>query len=536
MIYNLLSIITMTLSLVLGIFVYFSDRAKFVNKLFLALIFSTTFWIFSNMMTDISTNVESILLWSKMTILGPVLFGFSFYKLSVVFPIEKRVRKSVDFINIIFVAVFLIFIPTRFNIESVYILENKIPAINPGPLYVFFLVYFVYIIAYSLSNLFKQYSLFDRFKKLQVQYISIGLRLSVLLGSITNLIFPIIGNSRFVNFGPYFVLIFVTFTAIAIIRFRLFDIKIITTQILVFMMWVVVLIRILLSDNVQDQLLDATLLTLLIIFGTFLIRSVIREINQREHIEKLAVDLKKANTRLLEIDKQKSEFVSLATHQLRAPLTAIKGYSSLIMEGEMGVIGDEVKNAVKRIFDSSKTLANVVDDYFNISRIELGTMKYTFTVLNLKEMVESVIAELGPTIDKSGLKFSFTTDPSDPKERFMVRADRDKLKQVITNLLDNSLKYTSKGSIEAHLSKNVSDIKIMFQIKDTGVGIAPEVMPKLFAKFVRAGDASKQNIYGTGLGLYVAKEIMSAHKGHVWAESDGEGKGSTFIVEIDMEV
>ena len=192
--------------------------------------------------------------------------------------------------------------------------------------------------------------------------------------------------------------------------------------------------------------------------------------------------------------------------------------------------------AIGRIFDSSKTLATVVDDYLNITRIELGTMKYTFDVINLKEMIDAVVGELRPTIEKTGLSFSFKTDPNNSSERFMVHADKDKLKQVMVNLIDNSLKYTPRGFVSILLSKNAPERKILLTVKDSGMGIKPEVMPKLFMKFVRADNANKQNIFGTGLGLYVAREIVLAHKGRIWAESDGDGKGSTFFVELDMAV
>ncbi len=118
----------------------------------------------------------------------------------------------------------------------------------------------------------------------------------------------------------------------------------------------------------------------------------------------------------------------------------------------------------------------------------------------------------------------------------MVRVDKDKFKQVISNLIDNSVKYTPSGSLEVNLTRRLSDRKIQFSIKDTGVGISSAVMPKLFAKFVRADNANKQNIFGTGLGLYIANQIVLAHKGRLWAESKGEGKGSQFYLELDMEV
>lgn len=238
-------------------------------------------------------------------------------------------------------------------------------------------------------------------------------------------------------------------------------------------------------------------------------------------------NLETANNRLKELDKQKSEFVSFATHQLRAPLTAMKGYASLILEGDLGEISDALKDAVSRIFESSKTLTNIVDDYLNVSRIELGTMKYTLDKLDLNELVKSVIGELRPNIDsKKEVAFTFSATPGD----YVVNADRDKFKQVLANVIDNSLKYTPKGFVNVTLERTGSNIR--FMVKDNGVGIAPEVMPKLFNKFSRANNANTVNIHGTGLGLFVAKDVVLAHHGKIWAESEGEGKGSAFIVEL----
>ena len=190
------------------------------------------------------------------------------------------------------------------------------------------------------------------------------------------------------------------------------------------------------------------------------------------------------------------------------------------------------KEAIGRIFESSETLTNIVDDYLNITRIELGTMKYAFETIDLKTLIEDVIAELKPNIDKmTNVKLTFTAEDSGTDYR--ITADRDKLKQVIANLIDNAIKYTPKGSVVVSLSFDRSKHRFIFMIKDTGIGIAPEVLPLLFQKFSRAYNANKTNIKGTGLGLFVAKEMVTAHHGTIRAESEGEGKGSTFIVELE---
>lgn len=338
------------------------------------------------------------------------------------------------------------------------------------------------------------------------------------------------------QYGLFGMPVFIGFLAYIIIKFKSFNLKLIGSNVLVLSLWILTASLLTIQDiNISHAVTGITLI-ISIIFGLILIQSVRNEVGQREKIERLAFDLTSANNRLLEIDKQKSEFVSFATHQLRAPLTAMKGYTSLILEGEMGDVNADVKQAVKRIFDSSTTLENIVDDYLNISRIELGTLQYNFDMVNLKDILDSVVGELKPNIEKKGLDLNLVIKPTGLNTRFMVRADKDKIKQVISNLIDNSVKYTPSGSINISLDKDINRRKILISIKDTGVGISPDVMPKLFSKFVRADNANKQNIFGTGLGLYIASQIALAHRGRIWAESKGEGKGSEFYFELDMEL
>jgi signal transduction histidine kinase len=261
-----------------------------------------------------------------------------------------------------------------------------------------------------------------------------------------------------------------------------------------------------------------------------LVTGIRRENKARKQIEALAGNLEKANIRLKELDQQKSEFISLASHQLRGPLTAIKGYASLILEGDCGPISNDVKESVQTIFKSTEALVIVVGDYLDISRIEQGRMKYDFSDFDLKVLVETVINEMTPTVKLASLDISFDVKL---EADHMVHADQGKIKQVITNLIDNAVKYTKKGSIHISLAKEDTKKKLLISIKDTGVGIPPEVLPRLFEKFTRAEDANKTNIMGTGLGLYVAKKMIEAHKGKVWAESEGKGKGSSFFIELD---
>lgn len=534
MFFTALSIMTLILSFLLGFYVYTNNKKGLINKTFIFLIFSAMAWIFSNLMTDISNNISMIELWSKVAMVGPLFFSYFFYKFSLVFPEEKKQKRSRIYEITIFIIllVLLALSPSDLNVSEVYVGDGGVPEVIPGPLYPAALIFFVYLMIWGVRNLFIGYERLSALEKLQIQYVSLGIVVSVLLGVITNVILPIIGISQFVNLGPYFLLIFIFFTFYAIIKFKMFDIKIIVTQLLVFGLWLFVFFRFLFDDNKLDRYLDSGLLVVLIVIGIFLIRSVIHEVSQREKIQLLATDLQKANDRLTELDRQKSEFVSFATHQLRAPLTAMKGYASLILEGDMGAITAETRQAISRIFESSNTLTSIVDDYLNVTRIELGSMKYAFETVELKTLINDTIGELKPNIDKAtNVKFTFTAENSGGDYR--ITADRDKLKQVIANLIDNSIKYTPSGSVTTTLTFDRNRHKFIFALKDTGIGIAPETLPHLFNKFSRASNANKTNIKGTGLGLFVAKEIITAHHATITAESPGEGKGSTFIVEFE---
>jgi len=407
-----------------------------------------------------------------------------------------------------------------------------------GALYFLYLVHMVFYLSYAIGLLIRRIyrNRKERVDKVGngIKYLAAGVFITFFIVIITNVILPFFFNySNLQNYAPLYTVILFGLSAYAIGKHHLFNLKVISTEIFTYILWFFVFIRFLVATEIVDIWLNLGLLILVIVVGMLLMRSVVREVEQREKIEKLATDLQKANTHLTELDRQKSEFVSFATHQLRAPLTAMKGYASLLLEGDMGELAAAAREGVSRIFESTKTLVHIVDDYLNISRIELGSMKYMFEPVNFKSMVEDVIAEMKPLIDKTGLKFSFAAETA--ATDYVISADRDKLKQVIANVVDNSMKYTPQGSVAVSLAYDPKRRMIIFMVKDTGVGIPPEMLPQLFQKFSRADNANKVNIRGTGLGLFVAKQMIEAHHGTIHAESPGEGKGSSFIVELPLQ-
>jgi len=248
-----------------------------------------------------------------------------------------------------------------------------------------------------------------------------------------------------------------------------------------------------------------------------------------KEVERATHELKQANDELKTLDRAKSDFISIASHQLRTPLTVIKGYGSMMLEGSFGKMPAPIEENMRKIYDSNERLINLVEDLLNVSRIESGRLQFNFEMGQLDEMISSVVEELTPNAIHKGLSLKFNK----PKKTLPpTKMDKTKLRQVVINLIDNAIKYTEKGGIIIDLAQEGEKLK--FCVTDTGMGIKPDEISNLFKKFSRGVETSILHTEGTGLGLYVGKMMMEAHGGKIWAESDGEGKGSRFCFEIPV--
>lgn len=516
------------LVLFLSIFILKSDSTKISSRLLFLISLSFVFWVILTL--GHWTLVQASFVHFAWQTLG--LFDLSIYLLSVYLAyvmVRKEDLKFKSKVSLLFLFLpVLVLLPTTLNIQSFNIL---ICEGSNGWIW-------KYIYGIELLSIFVIAIIgFERFldkkiekkSRMRILYFTVGMVTFLTVFWITNALGDYTGFYEINLFGPIGMLFFVSTMSYAIIRYQLFNIKLLGTQALVIALWMLVFAIFFVQRFEYVRIIVAVTLIILTIVGIFLVRSVRREREQREEIEKLAVKLKTANKHLKELDEQKSEFVSLASHQLRGPLTSIRGYISLILDGDLGKIPQEAHDALEKVSKSSTDLVTIVSDYLDVTRIELGKMKYEYSNFDLSELLNEVSDEMNPVIEKSGLIFKVNIDK---KQSYMIHADRNKIKQVILNLVDNALKYTEKGSISIILTRLGKTLRL--NIKDTGVGIPENTVGNLFQKFNRASNASAQNIIGTGLGLYIARRIVENHNGKVWAESDGVGKGSTFNIELTV--
>lgn len=503
--------------------------------------FGTSIWVLTEFIfyvlpvDSLATQIAARALYLSGLIFAPffLFFSFEFLRPST----QKHWFHNILWYFPAFILIFLI-------INTQYIVGDAIDttghnAIFTGPWYPAYVIAVATYFIGGFMNLLWEYwtHVKGSAERRQIEIIFLGLIPSIGAGMIFNVILPYFNNFTFFYVGPLLVVFFIGFTTIAILRYQIFNVKVIATNILVLILWSFLLTRTLLWENVRDLITDGTILVVSIPIGILLVRSVLKEVKIREHVEHLAEELAKANEQLTEMDRQKSEFVSIASHQLRSPLTAIKGYTSMILEGSYGEVSDKVRATLERVFQSSQTLVVVIENFLNLSRIEQGRMAYTMAPVDLRMLTQQVVEQLSPNASKKSLNLSYNYHPTeDPesKEAFTLTVDGEKIRQVLLNLLDNSIKYTPKGTVRVLLEK-ASPKGVRLSISDTGIGMSKATIERLFQKFSRADGAGKVNAGGAGLGLYLAGEIMKAHNGKVWAESEGEGKGSSFILELGTQ-
>ena len=236
-------------------------------------------------------------------------------------------------------------------------------------------------------------------------------------------------------------------------------------------------------------------------------------------------------TREKAIAKTKSEFISLAAHQLRTPLSAIKWTFSMILSGDAGPVGDAIKSLLITGFRSNERMITLVNDLLNVARIEEGRFGYKFEPGNLSEMIKTLVGSFDILTKESGVSLKFIYSPTPLP---VIVFDKEKLALAVNNLIDNAVRYTHKpgGAVEVRVFRDGEYVRI--EVKDNGIGIPKEYLAKLFTKFQRGPNAVKMYTEGSGLGLFIVKNIIKRHGGDIMVESE-EGRGSVFSITLPID-
>jgi signal transduction histidine kinase len=372
--------------------------------------------------------------------------------------------------------------------------------------------------------LIREYAGFPTERRVKLQYFLIGLLLFAGFNIVFNVVLPLAFDVyAYYAVGNYSVGFLLGFTAYAIVKRELFGVRGVLAAIFVATVGLFLAIDLLLfTDRAVIQVFKGAVIVLILCFGYVLVRSVQREIRQRERLEEIAEELRRS-------DEAKTEFISIASHQLRTPLNAIQGYLSLFLEGVYGKLDEKKRQPMERLYRSSQRLIHLVNELLGISRIQMGKIELEIVEVDLCEVVKSVVDELRMVAEEKGIGL-LASCPTDGVPA--VAGDKQKLRDCVLNLVDNAIRYTEKGSVEVSLRREVNDLIV--RVKDTGPGLDAEEARTLFESFQRGQVGRKNWAEGSGLGLYIAKEFIALHGGAIWAESPGKGLGTTFFIRIPL--
>lgn len=495
--------------LVLATVVFLRSKNSITSRSFFFFSFITIFWGISNYFLYKFTDPSISLLALRFHIFLTIWHSYAFFQLSYVFPAEKKelpLWHRYGLLPLAFFSSSLLLIPFVFEHVSNFIPVEEVvnPAKSQG-IIIAGLVTLSFFTA-GIVTLFRRIKDTKGDERRQVMLMFTGMSLTAGLLLLFSFILPIgFKNFDFVPYGALFIFPIIVFTAYAIYIVELFHVKDIFAGMFTFFLATVSLIELVIADTIEQIILRVAVFFLTIIIGIQLVKNTF--------------EIELAN-------EQKSELMSFATHEIRTPITVMRGYASMLLEGDKGEINARVRELLQKIMIAGNDVTTLLSEYLDKSKIELGQLEYIPTTFDVTHTVNEILAIFKIHADHKKVKL--TKSISTVKKHF-IHVDQARIKEVIINIIDNSIKYTQKGSIIVSVTNEGGNVII--KVADTGVGIGADVMPSLFKEFSRA-DLQKVNILGSGLGLYLAKKFTEAQGGQIWAESEGKDKGAQFYIKF----
>lgn len=500
----------------LAVFIFRGNWKKPTNIFLGIYLACLSIWALALIGTQLGSNYDFWVFCAKLTYIMGLVSAANFYLFSISYPEDAWPAKSTTWTVYGLTAAYCLALVLvgPFLVQGV-IANSWGNSADLEPIaYVTFTALFCFLYIGGLVRVFLKYLQASAAVRTRLLIIGLGVAITGIGGLYFDIILasPFINDFRYIWLGPPFNTALAILITYAVYRYELLDTKVIATELLIPLLWIFTFLRTMLAIAPVERALNGVLFILVLGIGALLIRSVRREVQQRERIEQLS--------------EEKSEFMTFASHEIRNPITAMRGFASLIVDGTTGDVSPRTKDAAEKIFVTGNEVLMLISTFLNKSKMELGQIQYNMSSFDLGAAVGVIADGYAPHASQKGLQLIKRIDPA---QKFMVTADEGKVKEVIGNVIDNSLKYTKQGSLTVSVERHGVATRVV--VEDTGVGIPPETLPHLFKKFSRA-DAQKVNILGTGVGLYLAKTFIEGMKGRIWAESDGAGKGSRFIIEF----
>ena len=539
---RLLIFLPVGINLVLASLVFSSDRRSQKNRRYALFTLTSTLWIISNFLENepILVGYGKLALFLHLDFFFAFLLFYTWFLFCISFSDHSWNSPRFRWLQVVFFLISSFLSLSAFTdlvIQDISF-QDGVVQFQDGALllpYIIALIFFSFggvIILFIRRHRAKKQG--DQILRRQLNFIVFGYILSWGIATIVNLsqiAIPIpLEVSRL---GLYCMMFLSIFTAYAILRRGLMQVSVVATELFIGFLLVLLVIPLTqyerFSVDPYSYIISVFVFLSAILVGALLIRSVRREIKQREQLATLNVSLEEvnksletANLQLQELDQQKTDFLSIASHQLRTPLSIFNGYLELLEEGAYGRVTKGMVEIFENMNENNQHLLKLVDEFLDITRIEQHRTRFTFTAVNITAMISTVIKELTPKLKGKDLKLIWKKTSSE----VITQADDEKIRHVIFNLVDNAIKYTEKGTVEVFLNERDEGVEVI--VRDTGLGFEDHDRASFFQKFYRGDNVRGVNVTGTGLGLYVASKFIEGHSGKIWAKSPGLGKGGEF--------
>jgi signal transduction histidine kinase len=501
-----------------AVFILVKDRKTLLSRALAIPLLLFSVWMILDLITWTNNSSDIIMfVWSFFGILF-ILINFYFFRFLYVFIANKEFPSWVFWIFSVIMAPTLFLTHTSFNLPSFDVVLCT--AIDGSIFVSYYLIVGIAIFIAMCVFLVRSYIKAEKQSKQKILLIGIGtvsfLSLFILTSCLASILkyLGLVENYQIEQYGFFPLIIFAIMLGYSTVKYKIFNIKLFAAQILVYALIFFIGSQFFFIKTQINFVLNGVTFAGVLVFGYFLIKSVKKEIKQKEQLQVLL--------------QQRESLTHLVTHKVKGAFTRTKYIFAEMLEGTFGAITPELKSIAKKGLDSDNQGISTVDLVLNAANLQTGTVNYDMKSLDLKELVLKVSDEMKDAVSTKGLKFSLKLDDA---VTYKILGDEFWMKEVVHNLIDNALKYTLSGEIIVKLLKK--DNKVIFSVKDTGVGITEDDKKNLFKEGGRGKDSVKVNVDSTGYGLFTVKLVVEAHKGKIWAESEGQNKGSEFLVELD---
>ncbi len=498
----------------LGVSIYFSDTKSATARAFLLFALLSIFWSIANFASVRAGGSEAVLWLIRAVLFFAIWHAFSFCVLAWQFPERTPVFSRPVFIGLVsWTGMISIIVLTPVVYEAVTALSPAVET-RTGPGVILFGLTVVAFVTSGIAILVRKFLRAEGYARRQLSFVIVGMAITFFFLVAFDFLFPAFLNiATLVPYGGLFLLPFIVGTAYAILRYRLFNVRVALFGLLIFLLATATFFDVLLSNSVEQVLYRVFELVLVLVAGVWLIRSMVHEFELEEELRA--------------INARQEGLIHFIGHEVKGFLTKAQGALSMLVEGDFGALPQEALGVATQALHETQDGVTSVSEILKAANLKRGTVEFHKEPFDLKVLAAESVEKARSAAKAKGLALSFSAEDGG----FTFVGDEGEIgSHVLRNLIDNAINYTPSGSIDVSLKK--AGDRYLFVVKDTGVGISDEDRAHLFTEGGHGKDSQRVNVHSTGYGLYIAKQVAEAQGGTIRAESDGPGKGSAFTVEF----